>query len=148
MTLFFPDLNVWLALSVEGHMHNSAAWQWMRSRPAQSRLLFSRFTQIGLLRLLTNSAAMSDRVLTVQQAWRVYDIWMDDPGVEYYPEPRNIDSAFREAMEPFATKPASKWVGDCWLLAFAEEAGATLVTFDRALLEFARKQGYAALTPG
>ena len=147
MTLFCPDLNVWLALSVEGHTHNAAAWRWMRSRPAQSRLLFSRFTEIGLLRLLTNSAVMSDRVLTVRQAWRVYDGWMDDPRVEFYPEPQNTGSAFREAMEPFATKPASKWVGDCWLLAFAAEAGATLVTFDRALLEFAGKRGDSAVLP-
>lgn len=147
MTLFFPDLNVWLALSVEGHTQNSVAWRWMRSLPSESRLLFSRFTQIGLIRLLTNSAAMGDRVLTVEQAWRVYDAWMEDPRVEFHPEPRVVDSVFREAMQAFATKAASKWVGDCWLLAFAAGADATLVTFDRALLDFARKQGHAAAMP-
>ena len=147
MTLYFPDLNVWMALSVEGHTQNATAWQWMRSLPMDSRLLFSRFTQIGLIRLLTNSAAMGDRVLAVEQAWRVYDAWMEDPRVEFYPEPRGIDLVFREAMRAFATKAASKWVGDCWLLAFAVGADATLVTFDRALLDFARKQGHAALMP-
>lgn len=58
MTLFFPDLNVWLALAVEGHVHNTAASRWQRSMPGDSRLIFSRYTQIGLLRLLTNSAMM------------------------------------------------------------------------------------------
>lgn len=77
----------------------------------------------------------------------MYDGWMQDPRVEFYPEPRIVDSAFREAMEAFATKSASKWVGDCWLLAFAACADAALVTFDRALLDFARKQGHAAVIP-
>jgi predicted nucleic acid-binding protein len=38
-------------------------------------------------------------------------------------------------------------VGDCFLLAFARELPAALVTFDRALLAMARRQGCAALTP-
>jgi hypothetical protein len=147
MTLLFPDLNVWLALSVEGHAHNAAAWRWMGTVKAESRLLFSRYTQIGLLRLLTNAAAMSDRVLTVREAWKVYDGWREDVRVEFYPEPRTIDSEFREAMEPFAGKASSKWVGDCWLLAFATGAGAELVTFDKALFDFARKRGHAAVIP-
>jgi len=147
MTLFFPDLNVWLALSVEGHIHNEPAWRWLESLPGESRVIFSRYTQIGLLRLLTNAAMMSTRALAVREAWKVYDGWIRDARVEFYPEPRNIDAEFREAMEPFAGKPASKWVGDCWLLAIAEAAQARLVTFDRALCEFALKQGCRAVVP-
>ena len=147
MTLFFPDLNVWLALSVEGHIHNTPAWRWLRSVPGDSRLIFSRYTQIGLLRLLTNTAMMSDRVLTVCEAWAVYDRWLKDPRMEFYPEPRNVDAEFREALEPFTAKPASKWVGDCWLLAFSAGSGAALVTFDKALFDFARKWGQAAVMP-
>lgn len=147
MTLFFPDLNVWLALSVEGHIHNTQAWRWLRSLPGESRLIFSRYTQIGLLRLLTNSTMMSNRVLSVREAWTVYDSWLKDPIVEFYPEPRNVDSEFRKTMEPFATQPSSKAVGDCWLLAFAAGTGAALVTFDQALHEFARKHGHTAITP-
>ena len=147
MTSFFPDLNVWLALSVEAHAHHSIAWQWFRRIPDDSRLLFSRFTQIGLLSLLTNSAAMGERVLTVREAWEAYDAWLNDPRVELYPEPLSAESAFREAMKPFAAKSASKWVGDCWLVAFATGVDAALVTFDRALLDFARKYGVVAVTP-
>jgi hypothetical protein len=54
MTLFFPDLNVWLALSVAGHRHNLEAWSWLNLLPREARLIFSRYTQVGLLRLLTN----------------------------------------------------------------------------------------------
>lgn len=77
----------------------------------------------------------------------VYDGWLQDPRVEYYPEPRNVDAGFRRATQPFAGKAAAKWVGDCWLLACAEAAQARLVTFDQGLCEFARKQGNRAVVP-
>jgi toxin-antitoxin system PIN domain toxin len=147
MTLFFPDLNVWLALSVAGHTHSTDSWNWLNLLPTQNKLIFSRYTQIGMLRLLTNASVMGDQTLTLRKAWGVYDRWLEDPRVDFYPEPRNIDSGFRQATEPFAGKPASKWVGDCWLLACATGNQATLVTFDRALYEFSRKQGQLAVIP-
>jgi len=147
MTLFFLDLNVWLALSDDGHPHNAVAWAWLEGLPDDSALIFSRYTQIGLLRLLTNSAVMSGRTLTLREAWAVYDRWLQDPRVDFHPEPRNVDDGFRRATKPFAGKPAAKWVGDCWLLAYAEAARARLVTFDQALRDFALKQGNRAVVP-
>jgi hypothetical protein len=84
--------------------------------PDDARLIFSRFTQLGLIRLLTNNAVMGDKTLTLGEAWTVYDRWLQDPRVEFYPEPRNMDAGFRLATEPFAARTASKWVGDCWHL--------------------------------
>jgi toxin-antitoxin system PIN domain toxin len=147
MTLFFPDLNVWLALSDPDHSHSVAAWKWLNIRPENRKLIFSRYTQIGLLRLLTNSSVMGEQTQTIRKAWAVYDRWLEDPRVEFYPEPRNLDVAFRESTQPFAAQPASKAVGDCFLLAYAKEVQATLVTFDRALQEFARKQNFPAIIP-
>jgi toxin-antitoxin system PIN domain toxin len=147
MNQFFPDLNVWMALSVSRHPHNAQAWKWLGTLAPDERLIFSRYTQLGLLRLLTNIAVMGDATLTLSKAWAVYDQWLEDPRVEFHPEPRNIDHAFRLATEPFASKPASKWIGDCWLLAFAEATRARLVTFDRALLEFAHKRTHKAVIP-
>jgi uncharacterized protein len=147
MTLYFPDLNVWLALSDMGHAQSSAAWNWLKTLPSDRRLIFSRFTQIGLLRLLSNRAVMGDQTLTLHKAWSVYDRWREETYIDFYPEPRNVEAAFRQTTEPFGKQQASKWVGDCWLLAFAKEAGATLVTFDRGLHTFARKQGQHAVIP-
>jgi toxin-antitoxin system PIN domain toxin len=147
MISFFPDLNIWLALSVADHSHNVEAWRWLGLLPKDARLIFSRYTQIGLLRLLTNQAVMGEETLTLHRAWGVYDRWLDDPRVDFYPEPHGLDAAFREATAPFAAKPASKWVGDCYLLAYAKESGASLVTFDKALLGTAHKRGYAAILP-
>src|ERR1035441_1987424 len=96
MTSFFPDLNVWLALSVAGHRHNGEAWTWLGLLPERSRLIFSWYTQLGLLRLLTNPAVMEDHTLTLRKAWGVYDRWLKDPRVVFYPEPRNLEKAFRE----------------------------------------------------
>jgi len=147
MISFFPDVNIWIALSVIGHTHNAEAWRWLEHTAPGNSLLFSRYTQVGLLRLLTNPAAMGEETLTVDRAWGVYTNWLDDPRVEFHPEPGNIDRAFRQATEPFANRRASKWIGDCYLLAFAKEAGATLVTFDRALFGLARKHHYSAIIP-
>jgi len=54
---------------------------------------------------------------------------------------------FRKATAPLGAKAASKWVGDCYLLACATASDAALFTFDRALAEFAGKHGYAAIVP-
>ncbi len=147
MTLFFPDLNVWLALSVAAHSHSADAWKWRKQLPDDATLIFSRYTQVGLLRLLTNASVMGDQTLVLGKAWSVYDRWIEDPRVEFYLEPRDLDMSFRRATKPFETQPASKAVGDCWLVAFAVGTGATLVTFDRALYNFTRKQGYPCVLP-
>jgi uncharacterized protein len=147
MTSFFPDLNVWLALSVSGHVHSVAAWRWMNLLPRQTKLLFSRYTQVGLLRLLTNTPVMGQQVLTLNRAWHVYDTWLKDPRVMLHPEPRELDHAFRQATASFGGKPASNFVGDCYLLAYARSAGAALVTFDRPLARYAEKLKWQAIVP-
>jgi toxin-antitoxin system PIN domain toxin len=147
MISFFPDLNVWVALSDQSHVHSAQAWEWFQMLPREARLIFSRYTHIGLLRLLTSGAVMGPATLTLEMAWRAYDTWLSDPRVEFYPEPGGLEAAFRDATTPFAAKPAFKAVGDCYLLAFSKESQATLVTFDRGLLAFARKNGYAAIMP-
>jgi toxin-antitoxin system PIN domain toxin len=148
MSLFFPDLNVWIALSVAHHRHTGEAWNWMKHIPRDAKLIFSRYTHIGFLRLLTNKSVMGDLTMTLDQAWEAYERWLRDPRVEFYPEPRDIETALRSITRPFARQQASKWVGDCYLLAYAMQTRATLVTFDAALHTFAGKQGHPAVIPG
>jgi hypothetical protein len=147
MTLLFPDLNVWLALSDGAHIHHAVARNWIAQLAGSDKLIFSRYTQIGLLRLLSNPAVMADQVQTLKGAWQIYDRWLDDPRVEFYLEPRGVDSTFRKMTRPLAAQPASKAIGDCWLLAFAADIQATLVTFDHALYGHARKLGHSATIP-
>jgi hypothetical protein len=138
---------VWLALSVQDHSHHAEAWNWLNLAAQDARLVFIRFTHIGLMRLLSNTAVMGEQALSLRRAWNTYDRWLEDPRVEFYPEPAGLDAAFRRATAPFDSKAASKWVGDCYLLAHAKEIGAVLVTFDRALATNARKQDCAAIIP-
>jgi toxin-antitoxin system PIN domain toxin len=148
MISFFPDLNVWVGLSVSEHIQHGDSWRRFKELPGDCTLLFSRYTQLGLLRLLTNTAVMGDYTHTVQSGWTVYDRWLRDPRIQLHPEPRGVDSAFRQITASFASETASKWIGDCYLLAFASEAGATLVTFDKALAGLARKRHCPAIIPG
>jgi toxin-antitoxin system PIN domain toxin len=148
MTSFFPDLNVWLALSVAGHTHSEQARSWLSLLPRDARIIFSRYTQLGLLRLLTNRSVMGEQTLVLQEAWEVYDHWLEDSRVEFYPEPSGLEAGFREATAPFASKAAPKWIGDCYLLAYAKRSHATLVTFDKGLHYLARKQHCWVVDPG
>ena len=88
-SLIFPDVNVWLALSLEHHIHNDVARAWWAE--CEGRIAFLRFTEIGFLRLLTTSAAMDQKPLTVDEAWRVRDRFFEDSRVTFVPEPVDID---------------------------------------------------------
>jgi hypothetical protein len=63
---------------------------------------------------------MGEYTLTLRPASDAYDRWLKDPRVEFYPEPRGLDAAFRQATDAFAAQPATK---------------------------FARKRGCAAILP-
>src|SRR5574341_1310519 len=41
MISFFPDLNVWLALSDVFHRHNSDAWNWLNLLPKDARVMLA-----------------------------------------------------------------------------------------------------------
>lgn len=93
MTLFFPDINVWIALSDAANSHNVKAWAWLNLVAPEDRLIFSRYTQLGLLRLLTNRSVMGEQTLTLREAWGVYDNWLEDSRVEFYPEPGGVEGS-------------------------------------------------------
>ena len=132
-------MNVWLALAHEIHPHHKSAAAWERSLSGNAVLGFCRFTQLGLLRLLTNSAAMQDDVLTQAQAWKAFDTLLRLSTARMLEEPRGIEAIFRKRSdrEEISTK---QWA-DAYLAAFAEAASLTLVTFDKALAT----QGYGAI---
>ena len=61
-TSLFPDINVWVALTYEGHAHHSNAANWFATLSPDATFAFCRFTQLGLWRLLTAEAVMGDEV--------------------------------------------------------------------------------------
>jgi uncharacterized protein len=131
-SFLFPDINVWLALSYERHIHHPSARGWFERLNDNSRVCFCRFTQLGLLRLLTTAAVMGeDKVLSQTEAWSVYDRWIQDDRVHYVEESPALEARFRALAQK--QRPAPKDWGDSYLYAFAETADLRLVTFDQAL---------------
>ena len=130
-TSLFPDVNVWLALVHEIHPHHAAAKRWSSSIEQDSDVYFCRFTQLGLLRLLTNISAMGADVLTQAEAWSEFDQLVAHPGNRMIDEPKGLASLFREFTT--SNQAATKQWADGYLAAFADAAGIRLVTFDRAL---------------
>ncbi len=127
----FLDVNVWLALSTRDHQHFEAAWNWYTGTSPDTVLTFCRFTQLGYLRLLTMQTVMGKGTLTQAEAWRAYDEWIEAAGAEMAEEPLGLEALFRLRSHSKLASP-KEWT-DAYLAAFAEAAGLTLVTFDRAL---------------
>src|SRR5437763_7273549 len=115
-TSYFPDINVWMALALERHQFHHAAAHWWNHDESQA-IGFCRFTQIGLLRLLTSAAAMTGHPLTNEHAWRVYVRFLEDIRVTVFPESSLIDDVFKtHAAVP---QPAPKLWADGYLAAHA-----------------------------
>jgi toxin-antitoxin system PIN domain toxin len=115
----------------EIHSHHEAAMAWGESLDSDTAVFFCRFTQLGLLRLLTNRSAMGEDVLTQAEAWEAYDALLANPGNQMMEEPRGIDPLFRQHTN--SNEVSTKQWADGYLAAFSMAAGIQLVTFDRAL---------------
>ena len=137
-SFLFPDINVWIALTIDRHVHHSRAMGWFESVGGSGRLFFCRFTQMGLLRLLTLEAVMGQKEVMAQtEAWKAYDRWLEDERVGFLDEPSEIEAAFRGLTRSVQAAPKD-WA-DSYLAAFATAAHLTLVTFDRAFSNKARQ---------
>ena len=130
-SFLFPDVNVWVALTHAAHVHHEIARDWFTDLPEGVRFSFCRFTQLGLLRLLTAETVMRDEVLSQREAWAVYDRWLDDPRVTLVEEPPTLERRFRALTRSRHAAPKA-WA-DAYLAAFADAAQFTLVTFDRGV---------------
>lgn len=140
-SFLFPDINVWVALTWQGHIHHVIARRWFSSVDASGRLFFCRFTQLGLLRLLTSEVVMgADEVMDQVSAWKTYDRWLQDERVAFLDEPADLEREFRTLTR--LRHPAVKDWADSYLAAFAGASNLTVVTFDRGLQS---KAGQAVL---
>jgi hypothetical protein len=130
---FLLDVNVWVALSFDHHDHHGAALTWMKALDDES-LAFCRMTQQGLLRLATNSRLMGEHVLTLAEAWALYDRITVDSRVLLSPEPVGLEVEWRRLTQ--AQRPSTHLWNDAYLAAFAIAGGLEIVTFDRGFEQF------------
>jgi toxin-antitoxin system PIN domain toxin len=129
-TLNFLDANVWLALLWSRHVHSERARLWFE-QVSEQQFFFCRFTQITVLRLLTTEPIMGKDTKTMSEAWSLWDrIWADSR-IMFFPEPDDLEKAFRSRSR--LSSPSPKVWADAYLLAFASVAGLKFVTLDHAL---------------
>lgn len=129
--IFLPDVNIWIALTSNRHVHHDRANEWLQSVQTD-KIAFCRVSEMGFLRLLTNVHVMGKDVVTPIEAWRVYDEWRSDDRVIFLPESASFGEEWRRVGNQISGGP-NIWT-DAYLAAFAIDASATVVTFDRAFL--------------
>src|SRR5947208_9821392 len=120
-----PDVNVWLALATDAHVHHKRARRYWETEAADA-LVFCRITQLSLLRHLTNPKVMGEGCLRPAGAWSKYREFAALPEIEFYGEPSEID----EWLERFSTGSRSSpnlWT-DAYLAAFAKAANLRFVS--------------------
>jgi hypothetical protein len=61
------DVNVWIALAVEEHVHHVAALQWYSAFRNES-LAVCRITELGLLLLLTNARVIAGGLVGISRS--------------------------------------------------------------------------------
>jgi toxin-antitoxin system PIN domain toxin len=131
--MHLPDVNVWLALTFESHLHHRAAAQWF-SRGAEQGCAFCRVTQQGFLRLATNPSAFGAEAVSGTAAWDLYDCFLADSRISFQPEPPALEEQWRRFSSRRSYSP-KVWT-DAYLAAFARTASMELVSFDAGMRDY------------
>ena len=130
--MLLPDINVWIALAFQSHLHQAKAKTWFEG--SAETCCFCRLTQQGFLRLASNPAVFKDEAVSLAKAWRMYDTIMSDPRVAFAEEPEGIEARWRAFTQRRSFSP--KVWSDAYLAAFATAASLELVTFDKGFAQF------------
>lgn len=133
--MHLPDINVWLALTFDSHVHHPAAKTWFDGLPNDAVCLFCRLSQQGFLRLTTNPSVFGKFAVTLPEAWQKYDILLSDSRVAFADEPVDLENHWRTFTQhqSFSTKV---W-NDAYLAAFARAGNLEMVKFDQAFKQYA-----------
>ncbi len=128
------DSNVFLAITVEQHVHHPMAAAWFGTLDGSATALFCRSTRISFLRLLTQKITPDFVPLTNRAAWGVLDQLMGDDATGFEEEPQGIDLVWRQLADGDTSSP-KLWM-DAYLAAFAITAGLRMVTLDKDFRNF------------
>ena len=127
-----PDVNVWLALVDENHIHHTRAVAYWQSE-SFPEVAFCRVTALGFLRLSTHPKVLS-RSLTCDEAWNIYDRYRSEEEVAYIDDSAAIDPGFRE-LSCEVNFLHHLWT-DAYLSALAQFKNCRIVSFDRNFERF------------
>jgi toxin-antitoxin system PIN domain toxin len=130
-----PDINVWIALTFDSHVHHPRAKTWFDGLPNDDVCYFCRLTQMGFLRLATNPRVLGKHALTLPDAWQKYDLLMSDPRVAFAVEPADLENHWRAFAQHRSFSP-QVW-NDAYLAGFAVAGNLEVITFDKAFTQYA-----------
>ena len=131
--MLLPDVNVWLALAFDSHVHHPVAKLWFDGL-SNEVCFFCRLTQQGFLRLATNASVFGKNAVTLSEAWQEFDLFLSDPRVSFSDEPADLEPLWRGYTQRQSFSP--KVWNDAFLAAFARAAGHELVTFDKGFAQY------------
>lgn len=130
---FLLDVNVFVALLSENHMHYQLVTDWFNTPAIQWAIC--AFTEAGFLRIATAPRPGS---ISMTEATRILAGIKKHPGYRYQP----ITADWETLCSRFFPRVyGTKQVTDAYLLGLAVAAGLVLVTLDRAILHLAGKEG-------
>jgi toxin-antitoxin system PIN domain toxin len=127
MKSYLADVNVWIAIAHDAHIHHHRARNWFHNLD-RDQAFFCRFTQMGLLRLLTDAKVMGSQARTQSAAWEIVDQFSRNGRVQYLDEPSGVTAAFRTLTH--RKRATSSW-STAYIAAVAQCSGLTIATFDR-----------------
>ena len=109
-------------------MHHGLARDWFTAG-STAGIAFCRVTQMGFLRLVTNSRVMGEDVLNQRQAWGVYGELARDPRVIFALEPPEIEPVWKKLTQS-AFAATGLWT-DAYIAALALIDNFRVVSFDK-----------------
>ncbi len=127
-----PDVNVWLALADENHIHHTAAQRYWQHQAAPA-VAFCRISMLGFLRLATHRSVLS-RPLSPAEAWAIYQQYLAQEDVGFVHETPATEGEFQTLTCQPGFSP-QLWT-DAYLAAFARSAGCRIVSFDSGFASF------------
>lgn len=131
------DSNLWLALTLTGHVFHQPARAWLASLPDDDQLLFCRATQQTYLRLLTTKEVLApygNPPLSNATALSKYDAWLATGRAAWADEPPGLEAHWRRFAGQKLASP-KLWM-DAYLAAFAVAGDYQLATTDTAFKQF------------
>ena len=132
--MHLPDINVWLAMSFDSHVHHTAAKTWFDALPANAICYFCRLTQQGFLRLATNPSVLGKHAVALPDAWQKYDLVLSDARLAFAQEPVGVEIHWCAYTQSRSFSP--KVWNDAYLAGFALAANLNVVTFDKAFTQY------------
>jgi toxin-antitoxin system PIN domain toxin len=126
---YLLDVNVFLALVSENHIHHQLVTTWFNAPGLQWAIC--PFTEAGFLR---NATAPRSGQITMSEATAVLARMTQEPGYHYLP----IAADWKTLCSPFFTRLyGTKQVTDAYLLGLALREDLVLVTMDKAIMHLA-----------